>query len=397
MHVVMVAHSFPRYSGDLAGHFLWQLAEAVAARGHTVTAIAPADRGERGAPSLGRVAVRRVRYAAPSRETLAYRGTMHRLAGGGPAGAMTFLALVRAFTRAVSAECRAAPVDLVHAHWWVPAGLATRLANTGGRPFLVTLHGTDVALARAVPGGRPLMRWVLRRAAVLTAVSTRLAAAAAEITGRAAGDIAVEPMPLAPSAPAPPPAPGRREGAVFVGRLTAQKHVADLLEALALLARRGGAAAPHLTVVGDGPERSALERRAGAADLAGKVTFTGAVPPDAVPGHLAPKRVCILPSVDEGLGLVVAEALAAGVPVVAARSGGIPDLLADPDAGVLVPPADPAALADAIQRVAGDDRYLAGAARAGRALRERLAPDAVAQRFERIYQGVLARRSPPPR
>jgi len=71
MRVVMVAHSFPRSEGDVAGAFLGRLAQALAERGHAVTAIAPADRGERGAPTLGRVAVRRVRYAAPSRETLA--------------------------------------------------------------------------------------------------------------------------------------------------------------------------------------------------------------------------------------------------------------------------------------------------------------------------------------
>lgn len=389
MRVVMVAHSFPREAGDIAGHFLWRLAEALAARGHAVTAIAPADRGDVGAPTLGRVAVRRVRYASASREILAYRGTMHRLAGGGPLPALTFVALVRALARAVAAECRAAPVDLVHAHWWVPAGLATRLADRRGRPYLVTLHGTDVALARAVPGGTLLMRWALGRAAAVTAVSSSLASTAAGLTGRAAAEIEVEPMPLAPTAPAT--TPSRREGAVFVGRLTAQKRVADLLEAVSLLARRGDA--PHLTVVGDGPERAALERRAAAADLAGRVSFEGMVPPDAVSALLAGKRVCVLPSVDEGLGLVVAEALVAGVPVVATRSGGIPDLLTDPEAGALVPPGDPGALADAIRRVAGDDRFLAGAARAGQALQRRLSPDAVAQRFERIYAAVLARGS----
>jgi len=386
MRVVMVAHSFPRHPGDVAGHFLWQLAEALAARGHAVTAVAPADRGDAGAPTLGRVSVRRVRYASPSRETLAYRGTMHRVAGADPLAAFAFAGLVRSLAHAVASECRAAPVDLVHAHWWVPAGLATRLADRAGRPFLVTLHGTDVALARSVPGGRMLMRWVLRRADAVTAVSAALAAAAAKASGRSVTDIAIEPMPLA--AAAPRESPPTRGGAVFVGRLTRQKHVADLLEAVAIIAGRGEA--PHLTVVGDGPERAALERRAAAADLAGRVSFTGMVPPEAVPAHLAGKRVCVLPSVDEGLGLVVAEALVAGVPVVAARSGGIPDLLTDPDAGVLVPPADPAALADAIERVAGDERFLAGAARAGRALLERLSPEAVAERFERIYNAVLA-------
>jgi glycosyltransferase involved in cell wall biosynthesis len=176
-----------------------------------------------------------------------------------------------------------------------------------------------------------------------------------------------------------------------VGRLTRQKRVADLLEALALLGRSGQPL--ELTVVGDGPERSALERRAAADDLAGTVTFAGAVPPEEVASHLASKRLLVLPSVDEGLGLVVAEALVAGVPVVATRSGGIPDLMTDREAGELVPPGDPAALAVAMSRVAGDERYLAGASRAGRALLERLSPEAVAENVEAIYRTVLSRRS----
>ena len=97
---------------------------------------------------------------------------------------------------------------------------------------------------------------------------------------------------------------------------------------------------------------------------------------------------------DEGLGLVVAEALVAGVPVVGARSGGIPDLITDPEAGALVPPDEPAALADAIERVAEDPRFLAGARRAGHALAEWLSPAAVAARFEEIYAQALAEAGP---
>ena len=390
MRVVMVAHSFPRSEGDVAGVWIGRLAQALAARGHAVTAIAPADHGERGAPTLGRIAVRRVRYAAPSRETLAYRGTMHRAAATNPFAAVAFVGLVRALAAAVGEECRAAPVDVIHAHWWIPGGVAVALAARRGRPFIVTLHGTDVALSRKLPGGRWMMGAVLRRAAAVTAVSSALAEAAARALGRDSSEIALTPMPLAPVS-APAPAAGGRHGAVFVGRLTPQKHVGDLLEALALLGRRGQPL--ELTIVGDGPERPVLERRAAADDLAGRVMFTGAVPPEAVASHLASKRLLVLPSVDEGLGLVVAEALVAGVPVVATRSGGIPDLMTEREAGELVPPGDPAALAVAMSRVAGDERYLAGAARAGRALLERLSPEAAARNMETIYGTVLSRRS----
>lgn len=383
----MVAHAFPRWDGDLAGAFIWRLAEALVHRDHAVTVLAPADRGEVGGRTVGAVRVRRLRYADPERETLAYAGTMH-VAARRPAAALAFLGLLRALGSAVEEECARGAVDLVHAHWWVPGGVAAFCARRGPRPFVVTLHGTDVALARTVPGARFVFGALLRRAAAATAVSRALADAAASASGVALADIPVMPMPLV-LRPGAARASERRQGIVFVGRLTGQKRVGVLLDALGILAARG--TPMDLTIVGDGPERARLEERASRPDVGGRVRFVGAVPPDVVPGHLASARLLALPSVDEGLGLVVAEALVAGAPVVGARSGGIPDLLVDPDAGLLVPPDDAPALADAIARVGSDPKFLVGARRAGHVLAERLAPDAVAAGFERLYENVLSR------
>ena len=377
----MAAHSFPRVEGDVAGAFLWRLCEALVDRGHGVTVVAPADRGDTGATMLGKVRVRRVRYATASRETLAYQGTMHRLAAS-PIGAITFARLVRAMGRAVTEEVRASSANIIHAHWWVPAGLAVRLADRAGRPVVVTLHGTDVALARKLPMGRAAMEWVLGPAAVVTAVSSFLAAEASQALHRPVSSIPITPMPLALGRSADPDA--AHHGAIFVGRLTKQKSVHHLLEALSILKREG--AGLDLTIVGDGPERIALKAQAMALGL--NVTFTGFIAPELVAGHLRDKRVFILPAIDEGLGLVVAEALTQGVPVVATRSGGIPDLLNDPDAGILVPPANPAAMALAIRNVVKEDRFKVGAWRAGRILAERLSPERVAEGFEKIYLGT---------
>ena len=137
-------------------------------RGHAVTVIAPSHLGDVGEPMLGTVRVRRVRYAAASRETLAYQGTMHQLAAS-PLGAINFARLVRALGRAVSEEVRASAANIIHAHWWVPGALAVRLADRAGRPYLVTVHGTDVALARRLPGGMAAMGAVLRPAFAVTA------------------------------------------------------------------------------------------------------------------------------------------------------------------------------------------------------------------------------------
>ena len=379
MRILMVAHSFPRADGDVAGAFLWRLGEGLVDRGHEVTVLAPADRGDVGQPMLGRVRVRRIRYASPEGEVLAYHGTMHVLAAKNPLLALNFGRMLRALARAVDEETRTAGAHIIHAHWWVPGGLAVRYAKRHGRPFVVTLHGSDVRLAGRVPGGRALMASVLRQAATVTAVSSFLAADAADALGVPRTTIPLTPMPLALGVGADPDQ--ARAGAIFVGRLTRQKGVHDLLEALAILKRDGRPM--DLTVVGDGPERGNLKAQARAAGL--NVTFTGFVAPESVPAHLRDKRVFVLPSSDEGLGLVVAEALTQGVPVVATRSGGIPDLIVDPQAGMLVPTGSPLALADAIRTVASEDRFKVGAWRAGRILADRLSAEKVAEQFEAIY------------
>jgi len=382
----MVSHSFPRTEGDIAGAFLWRLGEALIVRGHSVTVLAPADHGDVGEPMLGGVRVRRVRYAAPAQESIAYTGVMHKLARS-PRGALAFWQMVRALTRAVGEEVRASEANVIHANWWIPGGLAVRRADRAGRPWILTVHGTDMALARKLPGAKRLMASVMRPAATVTAVSRFLAADVADALGIPMTSVPVTPMPLALGLTADPDS--ARAGVVFVGRLTRQKGVHLLLEAMGMLRREG--VQPDITVVGDGPERAALKAQAMALGLA--VRFTGFVPPEAVAEHLRDKRVFVLPALDEGLGLVVAEALTQGVPVVATRSGGIPDLLYDPDAGVLVPPNDPASLAHAIREVLREDRYRVGALRTGRILAERLSAETVAEKFEALYAAARGRRT----
>ena len=383
----MVTHSFPRVAGDIAGAFIWRLSEALVDRGHGVSVIAPADEGDVGGTTLGRVAVRRVRYASARRETLTYRGTMHRLPAGNPFVLLTFRRLVRALTEAVAEEIRSGAVHVVHAHWWIPAGLAVRNAERHGRPFVCTVHGPDLTFASRVPGGRRLMASVLRQATTVSAASSHLAADVAAALGVRRDTIPLTPMPLALGISADPDQP--RSGVIFVGRLTRQKGVHDLLDALALLRREGRMM--DLTIVGDGPERANLKARALSLGLS--TSFLGFVAPENVGDHLRDKAVLVLPAHDEDPGLAVAEALTQGVPVVATRSGGIPDLMVDPWAGMLVPASSPASLTAAIRAVTTDERFRTGAARAGRVLADQLSPERVAERFEALYTRTRSSRA----
>ena len=384
MRVLAVAHSYPRFDGDLAGAFLERLYEALITRGHSVRVIAPADEGRGGEERRRGLLVERVRYAAPARETLAYRGTMTG-ALRTPAGLLAFRGLVRALACAVRG--RAADADVIHANWWVPAGYAVwRARRPGAPPCVLTLHGTDATMLRGSWIARRIARPVLAQAAAVTTVSTFLAGIAEQAGARASP--VVLPMPVEIGARAPANAGGR--GVVTVGRLTRQKRMHVVIEAMARLAAAGRVV--PLTIVGDGPERIALERTAEELGVRGQVRFTGAVAPSAVHDLLDGADAFAFPARHEGFGLAAAEALMAGVPiVVAADGGGVLDI-ARPGAAVeIVPQLEPAAWAAAIDRMLGNAKARAAAAAAGAEWRRRLDPGAVAEQLEGVLERACGR------
>ena len=181
----------------------------------------------------------------------------------------------------------------------------------------------------------------------------------------------------------------REEGPVVVGyagRLEVHKGVAVLLDAVA---REPGL---RLRVAGAGPEDAALRRRAASPDLAGRVDFVGGLDVARLAEFYRGVDVVAVPSLTtpswtEQFGRVVVEAMACGTPVVASDSGALPDLVTD--AGVLVPPGDPVALAEALVRV-GTDAELAGSLREA-GLRRAATCDwrRVAERYLDLYRTAL--------
>lgn len=168
----------------------------------------------------------------------------------------------------------------------------------------------------------------------------------------------------------PEPVPGAAGAAgalLFVGRLRIRKGVEVALEAVAALAAEGRAA--RLLIAGDGEHRGALEARAAALGLgAERVRFLGRVSAGQVRTLLGQAAALVVPSIYEGMPLVVLEAMAAGVPVVASRVSGIPEVVVDGETGWLVPAEDPPALASALAHLLGDpaERARRGAARSAR-------------------------------
>jgi glycosyltransferase involved in cell wall biosynthesis len=387
MRVLFLTHSFPRSRGDAPGSFVLRLAEAMRGEGADVHVVAPGARGLSAEESFDGVPVERFRYAPRRYETLAYTGTM---AEDVRASFTAKLALVgflgSEFRTAIRAARRLEP-DLVHAHWWFPGGLVGSWLNGLSRvPLVTTLHGTDVRLARSVSVARPLFRSVVARSATVTAVSRWLADEARALMPGV--EPIVAPMPVADELFTPG---GVRstDRLLFVGRLNSQKGLALLLRALAITETRAG-----LDVVGSGPDEAELRRLAGELGVADRVSWFEPLPQPQLAEFYRRAAALIVPSVDEGLGMVAVEGLLCEAPVVAFASGGVTDSVRHDVTGVLVPPGDVAALARAIDGVLRRADRGAALGRAGRlhAL-STFAPASVARHYVEIYQGALASRA----
>lgn len=350
MRVLHLASSFPRHPLDHNAPWLLDLLRAQAAAGVSVAVLAPHDRGLPLRERWGDVEVVRFRYAPGPWEKLAYRGGL--LAAAASAGGRALVpGLLAAFAAATAREVRRLRPDVVHAHWWLPGGMAAAVALGHRHPLVVTLHGSDVHLA-SQRAWRPLCRAVLSRALVVLAASDWLAEEATGLLGLPPGRVGVGRMPVArrepgegaATSPGAPPSPLRL---VAVGRLVHEKGFDVLLDALGLLVGTGVDA--RLEIVGEGPLAASLRERA--AHLGERVRWLAPMPRGDLARHMAGAAAVVVPSRREGLGLVALEALAAGCPVVASRVGGLHEIVADGADGALVAPDDPPALAAALRRL----------------------------------------------
>jgi glycosyltransferase involved in cell wall biosynthesis len=226
--------------------------------------------------------------------------------------------------------------DVVYAHFLVPTGLIGALA--GRAPLVVTAHGRDVRNVGWLPGIGAATRFVVRRAAAVIAVSDYLRRELEAKVPDARGKTEVVDSGVDLERFTVTPAPNGPPRFLCIGSLIARKNVVRLADAFARVGEG------TLTFVGDGPLRTQLEGRAG-------IDVLGRMPYERVPEHIANAHVVCQPSLIEPFGQALLEALACGRSVVATRIGGPPEFV-PPDAGVLVDPADEAALAAALRAAA---------------------------------------------
>jgi len=383
--ILWVSSNGPRRAGDDSAPFIQQLARALRARGHDIELLLPHAPGLARSESIEDVPVTRYRYAWPeSLETLCYGAGVLASLRARPARHALLPGLVAAQWRATAARLARGDVALVHAHWVLPQGFTAALAAQRARvPLVVTAHGSDLFGLR---GGlsTAAKRHALERADAVTVNSSATEQEALALGAPRARLLRI-PLGVADPAAVDAAAVAARRQALrrgngplllFVGRLVPDKGADDLVAALARL--RDTLPDATVALVGDGPERAALERQAAALGVAAQVQFVGAVPPAEVPVLLQVGDIFVAPSKPvtgqsrEAQGLAMLEAMLAGRPVIAAATGGIPDAVRDGETGLLVPPGSPEAIAGAIVQLVRERFTMARAADAFGALYVRL-------------------------
>jgi len=279
---------------------------------------------------------------------------------------------------------------VVHS-WLFLANLVSALAvrRGSGRHLIVSQRCSYEATAG--PGWRWVARWSHRRAECVI-VNSRAALEEEAAAGHPRSCLVY--IPNGVGAPAPSPTSRSALGlpagplVVCVGQLERIKGHHVLVEAWPAV----GAAVPgaQLVLVGAGPQRDALDERARNLGVSGTIVFAG-FRARAMP-LIASADVFVQPSLTEGMPNAVLEAMAASRPVVASLVGGIPELIVDGESGILVPPADPHALATAVARLLVD-RALAVhlATAATKRARELFSFDRVLAETEALYRSLTAR------
>lgn len=296
-----------------------------------------------------------------------------------------------------------AGLDLLHVHYAMPHSISAYLAKqmlNRPIPLVTTLHGTDITLVGVYEEFYELTRLALRVSDSLTAVSHSLAADTHRVFGPLDKKIEVvynfvDSNVYMPDSEALDGsaekaccresfAPRGEKILTHISNFREVKRVVDVVRTFALVEKEVPSV---LLLVGDGPEMNRVEKEVFSLGLADKVKFLGKQ--ESVREILQMTDVFLLPSEQESFGLVALEAMACGVPVVASRVGGLPEVISDGQTGFLVPPGDIDGMSKAALNLLQDEnRYRQFSSQAILRARQEFPVDKAVAHYEDIYKRV---------
>lgn len=315
----------------------------------------------------------------------------------GLAGAYSYAAFAALRRRQLH---KANSYDLEHYFFSLPTGAIT-LTPLAGKPppYIVSLRGSDVPgydpfntnLERLHKILRPVTRHIWRRASRVVALSHALKETAALTSAEIDFRVISNGMDISKFCPKQAGSETSSDSPlqlVTVARLLERKGIQHLLDAIG----RPFPLAVELKIIGTGSYEEALKRQAAELGLSDRVKFTGFINADSLPAHYREADLFVLPSQTESFGLVFAEAMATGLPVLATRVGGIPELIRSGTEGILVNPASPAEIRGTLEHLMQNRALLAEMGVAGRRrIEEKYTWRSVAKAYLDVYEEVVGR------
>jgi N-acetyl-alpha-D-glucosaminyl L-malate synthase BshA len=295
---------------------------------------------------------------------------------------------------------RAHRLDIIHAHYAIPHAAAAYLARqilaasapAGGPRTVTTLHGTDVTILGADPSYRETVAFCIDQSDAVTAVSASLRDdTKREMPVRSTIEVIPNFLDCAFHRRAPDPAlrarlcPAGEKLVVHISNLRPVKQLDAVVRVFASIREQVRA---RLAIVGEGPERGKAEELVQELGLAPDVEMIGET--QDVIGLLSAADLFLLPSLQESFGLSALEAMACGVPVVASRVGGLPEVVLDGETGYLHPPDRIDLMAESAVRLLSDARlHERMSANAARLAVERFSADRIVPQYEALYERVV--------
>lgn len=357
--LLVLTSTYPRWAGDPEPGFVHELARRLVGR-FQVTVVCPHAVGAATREDMDGVHVVRYRYAPERWETLVNDGGIVANLRRNRWKLLLLPGFLLGQLLTAWRILRTSGADVMHAHWLVPQGVVAallRLASGRRVPFVVTSHGADLYALK----GRfwqMVKRTVANAAACTTVVSQAMAERVHEL-GVPPGQVTVQSMGVDVSETfTQGDGPRRRSMILFVGRLVEKKGVRHLLDAMPGVLRQRPDV--ELCVVGFGPEEAALRERARQLGLGECVRFAGAVRQADLPGLYRQAALFVAPFVEatggdqEGLGLVLVEAIGCGCPVLVGRVPAVADVMGPGYEDLIVDPADTEAFAKRILEALND-------------------------------------------
>lgn len=406
MNIAILTSSFPRYSSDSQGNFIWHQARGQAERGNVVHVICPHVPGTPFYEVIDGITVHRFPYFYPYRlQRLTSETGMYS------ALRQSFLAVLQlplfflCQWYCALQVIRQQGIDLVHTHWLVPQGfVGVFLCWINGTPHITTVHGSDVNTLKEYLILHHLCRFITRHSTVITVNSSYMKRQLLSVSSECEKKIRIIPMGVDT---------GQYNASLFtdmkqrhsaghiilsIGRLIDWKGTEFLIGAMPVVLEKCPDA--KLLIIGSGPERDTLIRKVYDLGISDRVEFLGIIPAGDLLLYYRFANVFVLPSIvragqTEGLGIVLLEAMASGCPVIGSNVGGIPDVITDGQNGFLVPEQNSEMLAEKIVTLLSDEDLAEKFRQRGyEIVLKRFSWEEISRQFSLVYVQIMGNTTP---